>query len=361
MTRRYLCDDRRMVLPELTKNGRALTRGVHQRMQECEAALFEAALFKDTSDEAMTVFLPVTLRATGQFVNAVQVSPVKHPSEGTVQSGRIFAGSPGQSASGGPGALTACEEGRGGMGTQCASGLAQPRSPAGRSRASGRPGSESISETGPGGHICPLSAMASVGPFSSLQPAPAPARAAKHCWPYRKRHMTHAHPTKSRFTLWTAAAPLAVTGVLRALPQGTLAVPDWLTGLTALDHDTVSLTRSHPDEAKVDHYRVLRRTKDQRWQRRIGTTQTTSFQDDGLQPETMYIYRVAAVDSDGARGLPTSPPSSQPRKSACPIPASDNCSTKAESQGACKAPRDRLIPSPVEILPRQPRTPGTSH
>ena len=169
MTRRYLCDDRRMVLPELTKNGRALTRGVHQRMQECEAALF-----KDTSDEEMTVFLPVTLRATGQFVNAVQVSPVKHPSEGTVQSGRIFAGSPGQSASGGPGALTACEEGRGGMGTQCASGLAQPRSPAGRSRASGRPGSESISETGPGGHICPLSAMASVGPFSSLQPAPAP-------------------------------------------------------------------------------------------------------------------------------------------------------------------------------------------
>ena len=116
--------------------------------------------------------------------------------------------------------------------------------------------------------------------------------------------MTHAHPTKSRFTRWTAAAPLGGTGVLRALPQGTLAVPDRLTGLTALDHDTVNLTWSHPDEAKVDHYRVLRRTKDQRWPRRIGTTQTTSFQDDGLQPETMYIYRVAAVDSDGGARPP---------------------------------------------------------
>ena len=82
MTRRYPGDDRRMVLPELTKNGRALTRGVHQRMQECEAALF-----KDTSEEEMAVFLQVTLRAAGQFVNAVQISPGKHPSVGTVQSG----------------------------------------------------------------------------------------------------------------------------------------------------------------------------------------------------------------------------------------------------------------------------------
>ena len=87
MTRRYPGDDRRMVLPELTKNGRALTRGVHQRMQECGAALFEAALFKDTSDEEMAVFLQVTLRATGQRVNAVQVNLGKRPSEGTVQSG----------------------------------------------------------------------------------------------------------------------------------------------------------------------------------------------------------------------------------------------------------------------------------
>ena len=81
LARRYPGDDRRMVLPELTKNGRALTRGIHQRGQECEAALF-----KDTSEEGMAVFLQVTLRATGQRVNAVQVSPGKHPSVGTGQS-----------------------------------------------------------------------------------------------------------------------------------------------------------------------------------------------------------------------------------------------------------------------------------
>ena len=81
LARRYPGDDRRMVLPELTKNGRALTRWIHQRGQECEAALF-----KDTSEEEMAVFLQVTLRATGQRVNAVQVSPGKHPSVGTGQS-----------------------------------------------------------------------------------------------------------------------------------------------------------------------------------------------------------------------------------------------------------------------------------
>ena len=100
MTRRYPGDDRRMVLPELTKNGRALTRGIHQRMQECEAALF-----KDTSEEEMAVFLQVTLRATGQRVNAVQISLGKHPSVGTVQSvsEEICRVSLGQYASGGPG------------------------------------------------------------------------------------------------------------------------------------------------------------------------------------------------------------------------------------------------------------------
>ena len=104
MTRRYPGDDRRMVLPELTKNGRALTRGVHQRMQECEAALF-----KDTSDEEMAVFLQVTLRATGQRVNAVQISLGKHPSVGTGQSGRrnlqALLGQSASSGAGGPDGL----------------------------------------------------------------------------------------------------------------------------------------------------------------------------------------------------------------------------------------------------------------
>ena len=115
--------------------------------------------------------------------------------------------------------------------------------------------------------------------------------------------MIPSRATKIRFTLWTAVALLAVTVAL-ALPQSVLAAPDRPTGLTAtaLDHDTVSLTWSHPDEENVDHYRVLRRSSDESRLSQIATTQTTTFQDDGLQPETTYIYRVQAVDSEGARG-----------------------------------------------------------
>ena len=115
--------------------------------------------------------------------------------------------------------------------------------------------------------------------------------------------MIPSRATKIRFTLWTAVVLLAVTVAL-ALPQSVLAAPDRPTGLTAtaLDHDTVSLTWSHPDEENVDHYRVLRRSSDESRLSQIATTQTTTFQDDGLQPETTYIYRVQAVDSEGARG-----------------------------------------------------------
>ena len=119
----------------------------------------------------------------------------------------------------------------------------------------------------------------------------------------QERNMIPSRATKIRFTLWTAVVLLAVTVAL-ALPQSVLAAPDRPTGLTAtaLDHDTVSLTWSHPDEENVDHYRVLRRSSDESRLSQIATTQTTSFQDDGLQPETTYIYRVQAVDSEGARG-----------------------------------------------------------
>ena len=120
----------------------------------------------------------------------------------------------------------------------------------------------------------------------------------------QEKNMTPARTTKFRFTLWTAAALLAVIVAL-ALPQSALAAPDRPTGLTAtaLDHDTVSLTWSHADQENVDHYRVLRRSSDESSLSQIATTQTTSFQDDGLQPETTYIYRVQAVDSEGARGI----------------------------------------------------------
>ena len=98
---------------------------------------------------------------------------------------------------------------------------------------------------------------------------------------------------------------LAVLGTLWALPQSALAAPDRPTGLiaTALDHDTVSLTWSHPDQENVDHYQVLRRSPGAGRLTQIATTQTTSYQDDGLQPETTYTYRVRAMDSEGARSV----------------------------------------------------------
>ena len=121
--------------------------------------------------------------------------------------------------------------------------------------------------------------------------------------PNRESSMISVRPTKSRFTLWTVAALLAVI-VAFALPQSALAAPDRPTGLTAtaLDHDTVSLTWSHPDHENVDHYRVLRRSPGAGRLTQIATTQTTSYQDDGLQPETTYTYRVKPVDSEGAAG-----------------------------------------------------------
>ena len=72
--------------------------------------------------------------------------------------------------------------------------------------------------------------------------------------------MTAVRPAKSRFTLWTAIALLAAVVAL-GLPQSALAAPQQPTNLTAtaLDHDTVSLTWSHPDPASVDHYHIISR------------------------------------------------------------------------------------------------------
>ena len=114
--------------------------------------------------------------------------------------------------------------------------------------------------------------------------------------------MISARPTKFRFTLWTAVTLLAVIGALWTLPQSALTAPHRPTGLTAiaLDHDTVSLTWSHLDEETVDHYKVLRRPSDESKLSQIATTQNTTFQDDGLQTEMKYTYRVKTVDSEGA-------------------------------------------------------------
>ena len=117
--------------------------------------------------------------------------------------------------------------------------------------------------------------------------------------------MIPARATWFRFTLWRAAALLAVIAALLAISQSALAAPQRPAGLTAtaLDHDTVSLTWSDTDAEDVDHYQVLRRSSDETRLSQIATTQTTSYQDDGLQPETEYTYRVRAVDSEGARSV----------------------------------------------------------
>ena len=73
---------------------------------------------------------------------------------------------------------------------------------------------------------------------------------------------------------------------------------------TAVDHDTVSLTWSHPDPATVDHYQVLSRagSDSSTGLLQVGTSTTTSFEHDGLEPESTYIYRVKPVNSTGEEG-----------------------------------------------------------
>ena len=75
--------------------------------------------------------------------------------------------------------------------------------------------------------------------------------------------MTSTRASKLTFTVLSTAILMAVVAALLfATPHGAFAAaPDRPTDLTAtaVDHDTVSLTWSHPDPATVDHYRVLSR------------------------------------------------------------------------------------------------------
>ena len=75
--------------------------------------------------------------------------------------------------------------------------------------------------------------------------------------------MTSARATKLTFAVLSTAILMAVVAALLfATPHGAFAAePERPTDLvaTAVDHDTVSLTWSHPDPATVDHYQVLSR------------------------------------------------------------------------------------------------------
>ena len=76
--------------------------------------------------------------------------------------------------------------------------------------------------------------------------------------------MTSARATKLTFAILPTAILIAVmAALLFATPNSALAAgPDRPTDLvaTAVDHDTVSLSWSHPDPTTVDHYQVLSRT-----------------------------------------------------------------------------------------------------
>ena len=108
--------------------------------------------------------------------------------------------------------------------------------------------------------------------------------------------------TASIFAAMTAVIILAFAMVLTVSAQAEPERPTDLTA-TATDHDTVSLNWSHPDPATVDHYQVLSRRVDSgAGITQVGTSTTTSFQHDGLEPESTYIYRVRPVNAEGEEG-----------------------------------------------------------
>ena len=78
--------------------------------------------------------------------------------------------------------------------------------------------------------------------------------------------MTSTRASKLTFAALSTAILMAVVATLLfAMPNGAFAAePERPTALTAtaVDHDTVSLTWSHPDPASVDHYQVLSRRVD---------------------------------------------------------------------------------------------------
>ena len=108
--------------------------------------------------------------------------------------------------------------------------------------------------------------------------------------------------TASIFAAMTAVIILTFAGAMSASAQSAPERPTDLTA-AATHHDTVSLTWSHPDPATVDHYQVFSRQVDTgTGLAQVGTSTTTSFEHDGLEPESTYFYRVKPVNSTGEEG-----------------------------------------------------------
>ena len=86
------------------------------------------------------------------------------------------------------------------------------------------------------------------------------------------------------------------------------AVPAQPTGLTAtsVSHDGVTLSWDDPDDASITHYQVLRRDRDaddpgvfDAIEDDTGST-ATSYTDEKAKPAKRYVYRVVAVNGQGA-------------------------------------------------------------
>ena len=105
--------------------------------------------------------------------------------------------------------------------------------------------------------------------------------------------------------VFAAMAAVIILAFAMAMTVSAQAAPERPTDLTATatDHDTVSLNWSHPNPASVDHYQVLSRRADSGTGiAQVGTSTTTSFLHNGLEPESTYIYRVRPVNSAGEEG-----------------------------------------------------------
>ena len=108
--------------------------------------------------------------------------------------------------------------------------------------------------------------------------------------------------TTAVFTTMTAVIIMAFAMAMTVSAQSEPERPTDLTA-TATHHDTVSLNWSHPDPARVDHYQVFSRRADSGTGiAQVGTSTTTSFEHDGLEPESTYFYRVRPVNSAGEEG-----------------------------------------------------------
>ena len=138
--------------------------------------------------------------------------------------------------------------------------------------------------------------------------------------------------TRTTAVFATAMIAMIILGFAAVMTVSAQTEPERPTDLTAtaVDHDTVSLTWSHPDPASVDHYQVLSRTVGaSTGLSQVGTATTTSFEHDGLEPESTYIYRVKPVNSAGEEGQrssraeATTPAEETPAQEPDPTPVPD--------------------------------------